>query len=101
MLTAIRPDVDCIHCHSPRLLVFLQVAYFSKYVIQQMKQHDISPDWQKRLASGASNIGTTRKGTKGSEKGVRRWREERHEEMVRLRLTRRNATAIVPSAVQQ
>ena len=81
--------------------MFLQVAYFSKYVIQQMKQHDISPDWQKRLASGASNIGTTRKGTKGSEKGVRRWREERHEEMVRLRLTRRNATAIVPSAVKQ
>jgi len=26
-----------------------------------MKQHDISPDWQKRLASGGSNIGTTRK----------------------------------------
>ena len=72
--------------------MLLQVAYFSKYVIQQMKQHDISPDWQKRLASGASNIGTTRKGTKGSEEGVRRWIEERHEEMTWLRLTCRNGT---------
>lgn len=37
------------------------VAYFSKYVVQVMKNQDISPDWQKRLQSGASNIGTTRK----------------------------------------
>jgi len=37
------------------------IAYFSKYAIYMMKQHDISPDWQKRLASGASSIGTTRK----------------------------------------
>lgn len=37
------------------------VAYFSKYVIQVMKQHNLSPDWQKRLASGASSLGVTRK----------------------------------------
>jgi len=37
------------------------VAYFSKYVIQVMKQQNLSPDWQKRLASGASSIGVTRK----------------------------------------
>lgn len=37
------------------------VAYFTKYVVHTMKQNAISPDWQKRLASGASQIGTTRK----------------------------------------
>jgi hypothetical protein len=37
------------------------IAYFSKYVIQVMKQHNLSPDWQKRLASGASSLGVTRK----------------------------------------
>jgi len=37
------------------------IAYFSKYVIHVMQAQEISPDWQKRLKSGASNIGTTRK----------------------------------------
>lgn len=37
------------------------VAYFTKYAVHAMKQNAISPDWQKRLASGASQIGSARK----------------------------------------
>jgi len=51
-----RSTVCCV------VLRAVQIAYFSKYAVYMMKQHDISPDWQKRLASGASSIGTTRKG---------------------------------------
>lgn len=41
--------------------VYRFVAYFSKFVVQQMKQNNISPDWQERLTKGGSTIGQTRK----------------------------------------
>jgi len=37
------------------------VAYFSKFVVQVMKDNGISPDWQQRLSKGGSAIGQTRK----------------------------------------
>lgn len=41
--------------------VYRFVAYFSKFVVQTMKDNGISPDWASRIAKGASSIGTTRK----------------------------------------
>jgi len=41
--------------------VYRLVAYFSKYVVQVMKDNDLSPDWRDRLSKGSSAIGQTRK----------------------------------------
>lgn len=46
---------------SGRDKVYRFVAYFSKWVVQTMKQNNISPDWAERLNKGGSAIGQTRK----------------------------------------